>query len=1170
MKREKIDALAIAKKEIKKERQEKIRHYCLIFIFLISLFLFLGLLSLNILDKTGHAVAISSQAGYITELTVHATKDTYMWGGIYGLVLRVPDFTQQLWVEFDSGEITRSDVFFDCIQYDATGGPEIYASNSSSLIISAATTTPATVEMVDNFLGCSGLEYCANNTFTKNMSIFIGETEIFGIPSTHTYKHTGENAIFDIGILNVSGKLVFVSHINESIQKGYNPEIIVNYQMLLPTPLNSTQTYYFYADPNDVCPAGGIGNSINATVYGYALDESGSGVGNVTVSVAGYSTMSNASGFYNLSTLVLEGNYHFVAQKQAYKDYIGNVSLNFTTYVVYKNFTLETESSEITTIITPTVSGYVKDIAGTIISGVAIYLGDSNTTSNDSGFYSFSPSVLIGDQPIIAIKTNYDNYYSILTLNSNTTSLNHNITMDLANLYNYPTGPYAESKQYDTKPKKAAQQKIENTGEDYWVSTKEINKQVRENTFIEEKISLYNFKNTEMQILISISSEIEDIVKIDKTALSISSDTFESIILTISGTKPIGIYKGTITISGDLEQDIPVKIEIVPRKIPIETLIMEVDLFKEVLSIKDSLKYRLNLQNLLTEQDYKINLKHKILDANISEIYAQEDEEVEIENSLTLLNTLDFPKNISEGEYLLKIEADYLGFFSSIVSPFRISRPLYLYSFFGIPLWIIFLAMSIISFGLFNFYLYERHLEKKKRFHTKLRLDTLPKDGERSIKIGKVAETKIPAYYNIDDFTTHGIVAGATGGGKSIAAQVFVEEILKKDIAVIVFDPTAQWSGMLRKCDDKKMMSFYPKFGLKPSDARAFPGNVRQITNSKESIHVEKYINPGQIQIFTMNKLTPTQIDLFVAGVISNIFKSDPKEFPNLRVLLVFDEVHRLLPKFGGSGKGFLQIERACREFRKWGFGVMLVSQVLSDFVGEIKANINTEIQMRVAEENDLKRIQERYGEDSLKSLVRAGVGTGMIQNAEYNKGMPYFVNLRPILHNTRRLTDEVLEKYNSYGETIDDLEYQIEQLEKEKVDTFDLRMELKLVKDKLMTGNFTVVDIYLEGLKPRMEKQWESLGKKPKKKEIELIDEKELETALDKAQKERDKIEKENKTEDKQSEEKNTKRDDSKEEKSGEENKKLSANEDEGDAPASVPLSENEGKKKIRGKRIK
>ena len=133
-----------------------------------------------------------------------------------------------------------------------------------------------------------------------------------------------------------------------------------------------------------------------------------------------------------------------------------------------------------------------------------------------------------------------------------------------------------------------------------------------------------------------------------------------------------------------------------------------------------------------------------------------------------------------------------------------------------------------------------------------------------------------------------------------------------------------------------------------------------------------------------------------------------------------------------------------------------------------------------------------------------------MLQNAEYNKGIPYFVQFRPILHNTRRLTDDILDKYNQYGELVDDLEYQIEQLEELKVDTFDLKMELKLVKDKLMTGNFSVVDIYLEGLKPRIEKQWTSLGKKPKKRELVLLDAKEVESSLAQAQKDREKYQKE------------------------------------------------------------
>lgn len=374
---------------------------------------------------------------------------------------------------------------------------------------------------------------------------------------------------------------------------------------------------------------------------------------------------------------------------------------------------------------------------------------------------------------------------------------------------------------------------------------------------------------------------------------------------------------------------------------------------------------------------------------------------------------------------------------------------------------------------------------------------TLVKIQKEFLYLGKIAETNHPAYFDPNKLTVHSIIAGATGGGKSITAQVLIEECLMKNIAVIVFDPTAQWSGMLRKCTDKKMMSFYSKFGLKPQDARAFKGNVIMVKNARQIIDLEKHISPGQIQIFSLNKLDPSEMDIFVASIIRQIFKSDPKEYPNLKVLLVFDEVHRLLPKFGGNGEGFLQIERACREFRKWGLGVMLVSQVLNDFVGEIKANISTEVQMRTRDEGDLNRIKIKHGEEFLQSLVKASAGVGMFSNPAYNHARPYFINFRPILHNTRRLTDEELEEYNKYNEQVDELEFYIDELEKEKVDTFDLKMELKLIKDKIMSGSFSVVEIYLEGLKPRVQKEWEKLGKKAPERKLELLSEEEIKASI-------------------------------------------------------------------------
>lgn len=1099
--------ILVARAERKKEKREKIIAYTLLFVGVFTTFFLLLFLAIDNSKITGEA--IDSQGGYITELDIEQTFPVEIWSGFYGLALRVDGFEEAIFEAINAGTIERVDAFFDCLDLGATGGPEIYASTASSLDFSSVTI--GDLDAVDSLIGCSDKEYCANNTFTNNMSIYVGGNEVDGIPSTHTFRFDGINEIFDIGVLNISGELAFVAHINSTIQKGFSPNVTVNYQMLLPTPANTSQTFYFYPDPNDNCPPGGIGNSINASLWGYTFDQDNNVLENVTVTVAGYSDLSNNTGFYNTTFLVLPGTYSVIAQKTGYEPYIGNVTVNFTDFYIHQNISLSLTTTEPSEIVTPHVSGRVTDVAGGTLSGVTIALGNDTTETDSNGLYSFYPTVVLGENPFFGTLTGYDNYVTTLNFTVDTTSVSHNFSMEAVNENTFPSGPDPDEGDSDLDNVAEFKTKAEELGQDFWIAPDKIDVQVRKNTFIEVEVAVYNFKSGRLNVAFELDPDLEDFIRLDKNSLSIARNNFDVVTLTILGTKPLGVYEGVITLSGGIDQEIPVKVEVVDRKLPVETLLMEIDLLRKVVRPGADVRYKLSLQNLLNEQSYIVNLKHQVVNEDDLEVYVEEEESVEILNSLSLIKRLELPDDIPEGEYIVSVSADYLNLFSGVTAPFTIAQLFIFYSFFGIPLWIIFVIIAFLSFILFSLFMYRLQLRRKRRFRIALDINTLPKPGPRAIKIGKIAERKEDAWYNMDAFTTHGIVAGATGGGKSISAQVFVEEMLKKNIAVIVFDPTAQWSGMLRKCEDKKMLSFYPKFGLKPSDAQAFPGNVRQVVNERQKIEVEKHVRPGQIQIFTLNKLEPSKMDTFVAGVIAQIFRSDPKEHPNLRVLLVFDEVHRLLPRFGGKGAGFLQIERACREFRKWGYGVMLVSQVLSDFVGEIKANINTEVQMRVAEERDLERIRERYGLDALKSLVRAGVGTGMIQNAEYNRGRPYFVNFRPILHNTRRLSDEILEKYNEYSDKIDDLEYQIEQLEKEKVDTFDLKMELKLVKDKLMTGNFTVVDIYLEGLEPRIASQWENLGKKPKERKIELISEEEVLASLEAAKKERAKWEKKN-----------------------------------------------------------
>ncbi|MFC1691243.1 helicase HerA-like domain-containing protein [Nanoarchaeota archaeon] len=401
---------------------------------------------------------------------------------------------------------------------------------------------------------------------------------------------------------------------------------------------------------------------------------------------------------------------------------------------------------------------------------------------------------------------------------------------------------------------------------------------------------------------------------------------------------------------------------------------------------------------------------------------------------------------------------------------------------------------------------YRRHVEAQKKYHH-IAIDPylLPHPGPRAAYVGKIAETNTRAFLDFEKMTTHTIIAGATGGGKTVAAQSIIEEALDHNIAVVVFDPTGQWSGFLRPCKDRRMFRLYSNFGMHKKDAKAYKGNMFTINDPREYIDLKSKIKPGKINICLINKIDPKDLDIFVANTVRQVFKMNLPEAGELKVMFVYDEVHRLLPKFGGSGAGFIQIERACREFRKWGIGVLLISQVLSDFVGEIKANINTEVQMRTRAEGDLGRIKSKYGDAILKSLVKASQGTGMLQNAEYNKGRPYLVAFRPLKHSVTRLVDKELNSYDKYNKALSDIGFQLEQLKELKQDVFDLELEIKLATDKMMEGKFTMVDIYLDGLKTKLDRMWKKIGKTPKKHEIKLIPEDEIKADIEIAKRERE-----------------------------------------------------------------
>ncbi|MEM0230899.1 MAG: helicase HerA-like domain-containing protein [Candidatus Woesearchaeota archaeon] len=1092
---------------LERDRQlERRRQQLYILLGILGVLLAVGVILL-IRMFIGYAV-LESRAGTITQLNIQLRYSTHIWAGFYGLAFRVPGYTEQQSAVAVGGTVFLQHLVFDCLKTTDGNIPEVYASTSRNIDWNSL--QPATPDLIDSYLQVDPSDITsASNTFTETMSILLGDREITNIAATHTKKFgVPDSTDFDIGFLKDSlGNLVFVTHVTPTYTKGFNNQTI-NYQMLLPVQAGTAPVYYFFSDPYDECQAG-LEALKNATIFGRAIDNAtGLPLENVTVNLHTATVLTNSTGDYYIA--IFNGTYTLVAFKPGYYTFVAtnitlpadNLSTPQSENIVEFNISLIPNPGNPTGLgnLTGTVTD--KDF-GIPLYNVTVYVNGRIAKTNITGQYLLE--LPAGNHSLIAMKENYRTYYTpnVTILPGNTTEFNFSMEYaepEIKETPGYPLNTFVSNllKQAVQRPQIILTHKID---------TKEIFETLKVGSYVQRSFNITSYRPAESKVEFEVIGSAAQLVKVDKSSSIIPPRGAENFTLTILANVPPGIYTGTFLIKGDLEDRIPIKIVVYEKdRLPIEALLLEVVPIKKIISPGELFEYKVSMTNLLRDTPYNITLSYNITSRSSNLTIPVEEETRLLETQLSYLKYYKLPKDLPEGEYFLETRAEFLELSTNTKSLFIVKKPIYMYALFGIlPLWQLFIIIVFTSLMTFAGLMYRKRVLASRRYGVSVDLRSFPSSG-RLVRLGKLAEYGRDFWFDLDGLTTHCIVAGATGGGKTVAAQVLVEEALKAGVAVVVFDPTAQWSGFLRPCSDKGMLSLYSGFGLRRSDARGFPGNVRQVLDAREVFDVRRFMRPGEIEILSLNRLRPEEIDVFVANTVRSVFDAGLDECRELRLLLVYDEVHRLLPRFGGSGEGFVQIERACREFRKWGVGVVLISQVLSDFVGEIKANINTEVQMRTRDEGDLERIRVKYGDAYLRGLVRASVGTGMFENPGYNGGRPFFVSFRPLLHSVVRLSDAELGEYNRLNGVLDDLEFWIGELERLGVDVFDLRLELKLAWDKLRVGGFGMVDVYVEGLRPRVLGEFERLGRPVPKREVKRLSDEELQKEKEIAMQEHEK----------------------------------------------------------------
>lgn len=251
--------------------------------------------------------------------------------------------------------------------------------------------------------------------------------------------------------------------------------------------------------------------------------------------------------------------------------------------------------------------------------------------------------------------------------------------------------------------------------------------------------------------------------------------------------------------------------------------------------------------------------------------------------------------------------------------------------------------------------------------------------------------------WNPHHLATNVLIGGEAESGKTLAASVFAEEALKLDVPVLVFDTTGEWRGLLRPCTEPRILGEYPRFGMKPEEARGFPGEVCEITDP--DLRVTKWdASQGRAAIFDLSRMRPGEIDRAVQSAVDSILGWGLEESADLVALLVFDDVHLLLEKYGGHG-GYVALTRGARELRARGVGMVMTCRSIASLPVDLRANALTEVELRNHNQADVEHVSAKHGRGWGTVLPHQEPGTGLVADPRFNRGKPVPVVFRPPLH---------------------------------------------------------------------------------------------------------------------------------------------------------------------------
>jgi len=367
--------------------------------------------------------------------------------------------------------------------------------------------------------------------------------------------------------------------------------------------------------------------------------------------------------------------------------------------------------------------------------------------------------------------------------------------------------------------------------------------------------------------------------------------------------------------------------------------------------------------------------------------------------------------------------------------------------------------------------------------------------------IGLLDGHDVKVYLDINQLVQkHVSVLARTGSGKSYTTGVIIEELLERDVPLVIIDPHGEYASMKYPNSNQEELEKMPKYGISPKGyaekivvytpanfainpnadrlfridgmnlhpkdiIEMIPGRlsaaqeellyevVTKLRNEVESydihdiiraaeksknkakwgliahlealrdsgiissdpVSIRELVRRGVASVIDMTGVTPEMQKVIVAYLCREIFESRKRNrIPP--AMLVLEEAHNFCPERGYDKSPSTEIIRTiASEGRKFGLGLLVVSQRPARVDKNVLSQCNTQIILKVTNPNDIRAISkglEGMSSELEEDIKRLPPGVALLVSSYIER--PIFVDVRvrrsqhggsspPIVHRERR-----------------------------------------------------------------------------------------------------------------------------------------------------------------------